>query len=72
MQQQHELFHVGQYETLNELLARLTKQLVDPNSYSVITFMPLYEVICEKLGHNACYVERLPELLADPGFEIES
>ena len=62
---------VGQYETLNELLARLARQLAEPNGYSVITFMPLYEEICRQLGHGPRYVERLPELLADPGFEIE-
>ncbi|MDO4796247.1 MAG: Rha family transcriptional regulator [Brachymonas sp.] len=64
-------FHASQYETLNQLLARLAKQLAEPNGYSVITFMPLYEVICQKLGHSPRYVERLPELLADPGFDIE-
>ena len=62
---------VGQYETLNELVARLARQLAEPNGYCVVTFMPLYEVICQKLGHSPRYVERLPELLADPGFDIE-
>ena len=63
-------FYAGQYETLNELVARLARQLAEPNGYCVATFMPLYEVICEKLGHKARYIERLPELLIDPGFEV--
>lgn len=63
-------FHAGQYETLNQLVGRLARQLAEPNGYCVATFMPLYEVICEKLGHKARYIERLPELLIDPGFEV--
>ena len=67
---QPELFHASQYETLNQLVRRLARQLAEPNGYCVATFMPLYEVICEKLGHKARYIERLPELLIDPGFEV--
>lgn len=60
----------GQYETLNELVAKLARQLAEPNGYSVFTFMPLYEEICKQLGHSGRYIEQMPELLADPGFEV--
>ena len=42
----------------------------EPNGYSVFTFMPLYEEICKQLGHSGRYIEQMPELLADPGFEV--
>lgn len=67
----HDLVERNSYETLNQLVDRLARQLADPNGYSVITFMPLYEVICQKLGHGQRYIERLPEFIADPSFDVE-
>lgn len=50
---QPDLIDVSQYETLNQLVGRLARQLAEPNGYSVQTFMPLYEEICKQLGKKA-------------------
>ena len=41
------------HESLQDLVERLAWQLDDPNGYSVLSFMPLYRVICKKLGHGS-------------------
>ncbi|MEN5181781.1 phage antirepressor N-terminal domain-containing protein [Comamonas testosteroni] len=52
-------------ETLNEIVARLARQLDDPNGYHVFTFLPLYEVIVRKLAKNGALPEvEMPEAQA--------
>ena len=61
---QPDLIDASRHETLNELVARLARQLAEPNGYCVQTFMPLYEEICKQLGKKA---QRAPSV-KQPGF----